>query len=57
MVLVGADGVDHGELVKVAEKAFGMLPVSLNPIPLGRKVTQSRTSSAWGCTFVTTTFQ
>jgi processing peptidase subunit beta len=57
MVLVGAGGVDHGELVKAAEKAFGMLPVSPNPIPLGHKVTQSQTSSARGCTFVTTTFQ
>ena len=37
MVLVGAGGVDHGELVKAAEKAFGTLPVSPNPIPLGRK--------------------
>jgi processing peptidase subunit beta len=36
MVLVGAGGVDHGELVKAAEKAFGALPVSSNPIPLGR---------------------
>jgi processing peptidase subunit beta len=37
MVLVGAGGVDHGELVKAAEKAFRTHPVSLNPIPLGRK--------------------
>ena len=37
MVLVGAGGVDHGDLVKAAEKAFGTLPVSPNPIPLGRK--------------------
>ncbi|KAI0299489.1 Metalloenzyme, LuxS/M16 peptidase-like protein [Russula brevipes] len=37
MVLVGAGGVDHGELVKAAEKAFGTIPVSPNPIPLGRK--------------------
>jgi predicted Zn-dependent peptidase len=36
LVLVGTGGVDHGELVKAAEKAFGMLPVSPNPIPLGR---------------------
>ncbi|KAH9165519.1 Metalloenzyme, LuxS/M16 peptidase-like protein [Lactarius sanguifluus] len=36
MVLVGAGGVDHGELVKAAEKSFGTLPVSANPIPLGR---------------------
>ena len=37
MVLVGAGGVDHAELVKVAEKSFSTLPVSPNPIPLGRK--------------------
>jgi len=37
MVLVGASGVDHSELVKAAEKLFSPLPVSLNPIPLGRK--------------------
>jgi processing peptidase subunit beta len=37
MVLVGAGGVNHGELVKAAEKAFGMLHVSLNSNPLGRK--------------------
>jgi mitochondrial-processing peptidase subunit beta len=36
MVLVGAGGVDHGELVKLAEKYFASLPVSANPIPLGR---------------------
>jgi mitochondrial-processing peptidase subunit beta len=37
MVLVSAGGVDHGELVKAREKAFGTLPVSPNPIPLDRK--------------------
>jgi predicted Zn-dependent peptidase len=37
MVLVGAGGVDHGELVRAAEKSFGGLPVSPNPIPFGRK--------------------
>ncbi|KAH8085953.1 Metalloenzyme, LuxS/M16 peptidase-like protein [Cristinia sonorae] len=36
MVLVGTGGVDHGELVKLAEKHFATLPVSANPIPLGR---------------------
>ncbi|KAG6332087.1 hypothetical protein ID866_7005 [Astraeus odoratus] len=36
MVLVGAGGVDHDELVKLAEKHFSSLPVSSNPIPLGR---------------------
>ncbi|KAA1473858.1 hypothetical protein DENSPDRAFT_860041 [Dentipellis sp. KUC8613] len=36
MVLVGAGGVDHGELVKAAEKSFSTLPTSANPIPLGR---------------------
>lgn len=37
MVLVGAGGVDHQELVKLAEKNFASLPVSSNPIPLGRQ--------------------
>ena len=36
MVLVGTGGVDHSELVKLAEKHFASLPVSANPIPLGR---------------------
>lgn len=36
MVLVGAGGVEHEELVKLAEKHFSGLPVSPNPIPLGR---------------------
>ncbi|KAH9912726.1 mitochondrial processing peptidase beta subunit [Epithele typhae] len=36
MVLVGAGGVDHDALVKYAESAFSSLPVSPNPIPLGR---------------------
>ncbi|KAI9450794.1 Metalloenzyme, LuxS/M16 peptidase-like protein [Lactarius psammicola] len=36
MVLIGAGGVDHGELVKAAERSFGTLPVSLNPISLSR---------------------
>lgn len=36
MVLVGTGGVDHQELVKLAEKQFSTLPVSPNPIPLGR---------------------
>lgn len=36
MVLVGTGGVDHNELVKLAEKHFSTLPVSSNPIPLGR---------------------
>ncbi|KAL4070062.1 Metalloenzyme, LuxS/M16 peptidase-like protein [Scleroderma yunnanense] len=36
MVLVGAGGVDHDELVRLAEKHFSSLPVSSNPIPLGR---------------------
>ncbi|KAL5511015.1 hypothetical protein ACEPAG_3734 [Sanghuangporus baumii] len=35
MVLIGAGGVDHEELVKLAEKHFTSLPVSHNPIPLG----------------------
>jgi processing peptidase subunit beta len=37
MVLVDASGIDHGELVKAVEKAFGTLPVSLNPNPLGHE--------------------
>ena len=37
MVLVGTGGVDHAELVKLAEKHFSTLPVSPNPIPLGRQ--------------------
>ncbi|XP_006463920.1 core subunit of the ubiquinol-cytochrome c reductase complex [Agaricus bisporus var. bisporus H97] len=36
MVLVGAGGVDHNELVKLAEKHFSSLPISPNPISLGR---------------------
>ncbi|KAF8738115.1 hypothetical protein AX14_011875 [Amanita brunnescens Koide BX004] len=36
MVLVGTGGVDHAELVKLAEKHFSTLPVSPSPIPLGR---------------------
>jgi processing peptidase subunit beta len=36
MVLVGSGGVDHQELVKLAEQHFSSLPVSPNPIPLGR---------------------
>ncbi|KAF7331500.1 hypothetical protein MKEN_00028900 [Mycena kentingensis (nom. inval.)] len=35
MVLVGAGGVDHAELVKLAEKNFGALPTSPKPIRLG----------------------
>ena len=42
MVLVGAGGVDHEELVKLAEKHFSSLPVSPNPIPLGR-LSQNKT--------------
>lgn len=38
MVLVGAGGVDHGELVQLAEKHFANLPVSKNPLPLGGRV-------------------
>ena len=36
MVLVGTGGVDHEQLVKYAEQHFAKLPVSPNPIPLGR---------------------
>ncbi|KAJ7638191.1 Metalloenzyme, LuxS/M16 peptidase-like protein [Roridomyces roridus] len=35
MVLVGAGGVDHSELVKLAEKHFSSLPVSPKPLALG----------------------
>ncbi|KAK1927285.1 putative mitochondrial processing peptidase beta subunit mitochondrial precursor [Papiliotrema laurentii] len=35
MCLVGAGGISHEELVKLAEKNFGSLPSSPNPIPLG----------------------
>ena len=36
MVLVGTGAVDHQELVSLAETHFSSLPVSPNPIPLGR---------------------
>ncbi|KAE9389734.1 mitochondrial processing peptidase beta subunit [Gymnopus androsaceus JB14] len=36
MVLVGTGGVDHQSLVKLAEQHFSSLPVSPNPLPLGR---------------------
>ncbi|KAK0485321.1 Metalloenzyme, LuxS/M16 peptidase-like protein [Armillaria luteobubalina] len=36
MVLVGTGGIEHEALVKLAEKHFASLPVSPNPIPLGR---------------------
>ncbi|PPQ99472.1 hypothetical protein CVT26_014288 [Gymnopilus dilepis] len=36
MVLVGTGGVSHSELVELAKKHFATLPVSPNPIPLGR---------------------
>jgi predicted Zn-dependent peptidase len=58
MVLVGAGGVDHGELVKAAEKAFGTLPVSpnLNPAqPQGSP--QAGLHWLGRCARVTTTFQ
>ncbi|CEH15522.1 mitochondrial processing peptidase beta subunit [Ceraceosorus bombacis] len=35
MVLVGAGGIEHDALVKLAEKNFGSLPTSSNPIKLG----------------------
>ncbi|KAF9048128.1 hypothetical protein BDZ89DRAFT_1099199 [Hymenopellis radicata] len=35
MVLVGAGGVEHSALVKLAEQHFSNLPVSANPLPLG----------------------
>ena len=35
MCLVGAGGISHDELVKLAEKNFASLPTSSNPIPLG----------------------
>ena len=36
MVLVGTGGVEHNNLVSLAKKHFSSLPVSSNPIPLGR---------------------
>ena len=36
MVLVGAGGVEHEELVKYAEQNFSSLPVSADPLPLGK---------------------
>jgi processing peptidase subunit beta len=36
MVLVGAGAVEHSTLVSLAEKHFASLPVSSNPIPLGK---------------------
>jgi len=36
MVLVGSGAVEHQELVRLAEKHFSSLPVSANPLPLGR---------------------
>lgn len=36
MVLVGTGAVEHQELVKLAEQHFSSLPVSANPLPLGR---------------------
>nr|CAG8525772.1 2047_t:CDS:2 [Entrophospora candida]CAG8564492.1 6834_t:CDS:2 [Entrophospora candida] len=35
MVLVGTGGIDHDELVKLAEKHFSSLPSSPSPLPLG----------------------
>ncbi|SOV09468.1 probable MAS1 - mitochondrial processing peptidase beta chain precursor [Ustilago sp. UG-2017a] len=35
MVLVGAGGIEHDSLVKLAEQHFGSLPVSQSPIKLG----------------------
>ncbi|GMG37462.1 unnamed protein product [Ambrosiozyma monospora] len=35
MVLVGTGSVDHEELVSLAEKSFGHVPISENPVPLG----------------------
>ncbi|WFC94089.1 mitochondrial processing peptidase [Malassezia brasiliensis] len=36
MVLVGAGGVEHEELVKLAEQHFNNLPTSSNPVGLGQ---------------------
>jgi mitochondrial-processing peptidase subunit beta len=38
MVLIGAGSINHCELVEAAEKFFGALPVSSNPIPLSCNV-------------------
>lgn len=37
MVLVGTGGVVHTDLIELAKKHFSSLPVSQNPIPLGRQ--------------------
>jgi len=44
MVLVGAGGVDHKELVDLASKHFGSLPTSSNPISLGQPTTKKSTN-------------
>lgn len=36
MVLVGAGGIEHDSLVKLAEQHFGSLPVSSSPLKLGQ---------------------
>ncbi|TFL02714.1 mitochondrial processing peptidase beta subunit [Pterulicium gracile] len=36
MVLVGAGGIEHEELVRLAEKNFSSLPVSASPLAFGR---------------------
>ncbi|ODV84135.1 hypothetical protein CANARDRAFT_29306 [[Candida] arabinofermentans NRRL YB-2248] len=35
MVLVGAGAVKHEELVSLAQRSFGHVPISSNPLPLG----------------------
>ncbi|KAJ7165822.1 Metalloenzyme, LuxS/M16 peptidase-like protein [Mycena filopes] len=42
MVLVGAGGVDHGELVSLAEKHFSGLPSSPSPFALGSVSTKTK---------------
>lgn len=43
MVLVGTGGVEHSELVSLAEKHFASLPVSSSPLPLGRSLPSTQT--------------
>ncbi|KAL0569581.1 Mitochondrial-processing peptidase subunit beta [Marasmius crinis-equi] len=47
MVLVGTGAVEHGELVKLAEKHFSSLPVSPNPLPLGSLSTSASRKPAF----------
>lgn len=58
MVLVGAGGVNHGELVELAEKHFSSLPFPPPPIPslLAAFPTPDRLSWVRKFVFVMTTY-